>query len=115
MPIDTSRIAESDIPPGDKQARKEERGLAGNRRIRLNRTENIVHWAKIVIIIIFVLVFIAAVVCRILHLFLPAGKKWLSLEEVANIDEFFIHGTIGAIVYEAMKRFLKISETGEGN
>lgn len=113
MSIDTTKIRESGVPRSDEQARLEEDDLMPRRRRRLNQSEKVAHWIKIGILILFTLLFVAAIVVRVLHLILPENRRWLTIEQVAYMDEFFVHGTIGAIVFEAIKRFSKTADTSE--
>jgi hypothetical protein len=107
MPIDTTQISEPNPPSPDRRAKDEEDFLAKNREKRQNSMEVTVHRVMTIIIVFFFLLILSIMVCRGLHLILPTSAKWLSDEQIVKIDEFFVHGTIGAIMIAGIRMILK--------
>lgn len=87
----------------DKNAKNEEDDLFKSRIKRQQEIEGLGH--KITKWILKIVVVILAIIgiIRMSYLILPHCWKWLKEDEVAKIDEFFIHGTIGALVVEFLR------------
>lgn len=86
------------IPPIDDKAKKEQDDLFVKRLKMQGQLEGIGHNITIWILRIVVILLIAIGVIRMLYLVFPCNWKWLTEEQIHKIDEFFIHGTVGALV-----------------
>jgi hypothetical protein len=105
-PLDLSKINESTIPRVDNKAIQEEKYFISG-IIRKNRIEGSIHWCKVLFLWICFLIVAGAIFCRVIILLLPDRLKWLTDAQIDKIDEFFIHGTIGAVVIGYLNRTIK--------
>lgn len=94
---DDFEIGEPSIPNVDRLSELEQK-INFSRAKRKIEMEGIGHKITIIILIIVVSVLGIIGILRMAHLVLPHSCQWLSVEELHNIDEFFIHGTVGALV-----------------
>ncbi len=104
--IDISQIREPNIPqPGRKEKREEDYLLS---RMKWKKDwEYVIHCARILIFIVCVALLLAAIIIRSFALFLPNLAPWMMEERIKNFDEFFIHGTIGAVVAGVLRKSFK--------
>lgn len=94
---DISQIQESSPPLPDKGSQREAKYLLA-KQSRKNRMEGTTHWITIVLLYIIVVIILGVGVCRFIHLILPPCRQWLTKEQLSDIDEFFVHGTFGALI-----------------
>jgi hypothetical protein len=99
---DVSDIKEPIIPPIDSIAEQEQRTYI-LRAKRKDQMEGTAHKISIILLWIIVLIIIVVGLCRLVHLILPHCYQWLTPEEITKIDEFFIHGTFGALIVGFLK------------
>lgn len=94
---DISKIQETSPPVVDKKAQLEERIFLAKEK-RKNRMEGASHWITIILLWLIIAIILTVGICRLLHLILPPRSQWLTKEMISQIDEFFIHGTFGALI-----------------
>lgn len=99
---DVSDIQETGIPPVDSLAEREVKSLISRAR-RKEEMEGVAHKITKFLLWVTVIIIVVVGVCRLLHLILPEHYQWLSPEGIGKIDEFFIHGTVGAIIVEFLR------------
>ena len=99
---DLDRIGEPSPKSVDKIAEEEERAIISDSR-RKTRVSNVKNWCYIVIVSFFTVSIIVLILIRILHLILPSEKDWLNKEQLANINDFFVDGSIGGLVVGFLK------------
>ncbi|HWJ24957.1 MAG TPA: hypothetical protein VNS32_00345 [Flavisolibacter sp.] len=104
-----AQIEEPVIPPIDKESKKED-GYNLNRSQRQEEMESTGHKISIILLKIAVVVLAAIGLVRISYLILPHQWQWLDAEQVFKIDEFFIHGTIGALLVEFLRGKISIKK-----
>jgi len=106
---DFPEITEDENLPIDKKANQELENLL-KRNKRQEEMENVAH--RITIFILWAVIITLTIVglIRISFLVLPVKYEWLTGEQINYIDEFFIHGTIGAILIEFLKKRLSKKE-----
>jgi hypothetical protein len=71
------------------------------------RFKVVTHKCKTAFLIICVIAAAIVILVRLSVLLLPAQYCWLTDAQIAHIDEFFFHGTIGAIVAGYLGKHLK--------
>jgi len=80
----------------DAQAEQESKDLiSGHKRNR--REQNAMHWAFVLILWIIVFSFCAAVIIKILHMFLPDQYAWLNEIHLKKIDDYIFAGGVGGV------------------
>ena len=84
-------------------AQKELDDLFKKRLQRKAEIEGLGHKITKVVLVIIVSILALIGVIRMSFLILPACSRWLNDAEIAKIDEFFIHGTVGALVVEFLR------------
>lgn len=99
---DLDKISEPAPKRVDKIAEEEEHAIISDSR-RKTRVNNVKNWCYIVLIGFFTFAIIAIILIRILHLVLPANHEWLTKEQLANINDFFVDGSIGGLVVGFLK------------
>jgi hypothetical protein len=107
--IDFSQIPDQPNPPltGEKE-RKEQEALLKDMD-RENRMKGTVHWWKRAFLGVSFAFLIIIVFVRIWALIAPTCWHWLTEEQTAKIDEFFVHGTIGAIIAGYLGKYFRES------
>ncbi|HVY73838.1 MAG TPA: hypothetical protein VG890_03355 [Puia sp.] len=105
-PLDLSGISESNIPRPDKRAEKEE-GYLLRKMDRENKMEATIHLCKRALLVVSFLVIIAFILIRVFVLVVPECWVWLTSDQITKLDEFFVHGTIGAIVAAYLGKYFK--------
>lgn len=106
---DFPEISEEEDLPRDKKANQElEHFLKRNKR--QEEMESISHRITIFILWAVIITLTITGLLRISHLVLPDKWRWLTTEQLTSIDEFFVHGTIGAILFEFLKKKLSKKE-----
>lgn len=73
------------------------------RGIREMELETVGHKITIWLLRITIIIIVLVGGLRLLHLILPESCKWLTEEQTFKIDEFFIHGTFGALIVEFLR------------
>ena len=106
MPDDFN-IGEPSIPNIDRLSELEQK-VNFSRAKRKIEMEGIGHKITIAILIIVVVVLGITGIVRMAHLVIPQSCHWLTAEELRNIDEFFIHGTVGALVVAFLRDKISI-------
>lgn len=56
------------------------------------------HWAKIVLLWLFIGIVITIAIVVVLNMILPKGQRWLTIEEVTNLKSLLLSGIGGVIV-----------------
>jgi|GEM_PF-2457813 len=79
-------------PPSSRRSKKELEELYGN------QTSTALHYVRICFIWLGAIIGIGAVLMRLVLLFLPSDCRWLSPDEIGDIDKFLFSGLVGAIV-----------------
>lgn len=110
IPPDYSRISEPDIPSGNNRKEQREEEYLLNKMGRDNKMEVTIHLCKRALLVVSFAVIILFILIRVFVLIAPKCWIWLSQEQISNLDEFFVHGTIGAIVASYLGKYFK-----EGN
>lgn len=91
------RIGETSPRRVDHIAEEEEKAIIEDSK-RKRKTDNVKNWIYIVILCLFTIATVAVILIRILHLILPIKNDWLTKEQIANINDFFVSGGIGATI-----------------
>jgi hypothetical protein len=110
--VDLSQIPDSpQIPlPGEKEKKEQEALLKDMERA--NRMRGTVHWWKRCFFAISFIFLIIIIIVRLWALVTPAGWHWLTDEQTSKIDEFFVHGTIGAIIAGYLGKYFREEKRG---
>jgi hypothetical protein len=92
-------------PPitGDDIAENERSALYADHR-RKQRVKNVLNWVFIVFVVITSIIAISIVSVRLLHLALPAGRQWLTADQIQSIDKLFFSGAVGGFLVSYFKR-----------
>jgi hypothetical protein len=94
---DLDKIGERAPKKVDRIAEEEENAnVAGSKR--KTRVSNVKNWCVIAIMIVFTGLIIFLIIVRVLQLIVPARYIWLSQEQIKNINEFFVDGSLGGLV-----------------
>jgi hypothetical protein len=105
-PLDFSRISEPDIPKPDIKAEKEEDYLL-RKMDRENKMESTIHLCKRALLVVSFAIIIIFILVRVFVLVVPESWIWLTQDQIRKLDEFFVHGTIGAIVASYLGKYFK--------
>jgi len=101
-----SKIKEDNIPLADKVAQKEAKNKL-DKYSRKSRVDGAYHWLNLIFSWFCVLAVIAVIGTIILNLL---WKSWLTPEQQSKLNEFFVDGSIVALIG---KRFAQIMENKE--
>jgi len=107
---DFSQIKEPNIPQIGRKEKREEDFLL-SRMKRQDHWEMVIHWGRIVIFIVCVFLLLSAIVIRSFALFWPTLVPWMTEDRTRAFDEFFIHGTIGAVIAGVLRKSFKYDMT----
>ncbi len=102
-------IIESSIPKVDDLAKEEQESLINSAK---RKEHNKATSHKITTFLLWAIVIIVVVIggIRLIHLVLPENCQWLKPEALSKIDEFFIHGTVGAILAKFLENKISLKE-----
>lgn len=103
-------ISDPVIPPVDSNAQKEEADLFKKRLQRQDQLEGLGHNITLLILKLVITMLCLIGVIRMTFLIIPFKWIWISEERIKYIDEFFIHGTIGALVLEFLRDKISIKK-----
>lgn len=107
--IDVSKITEPQIPQTGKEENKEDLFFK-NKLARENKMNATIHVCKRVLLVVSFAIIIAIILIRVFVLVAPKEWLWLTEEQTSKIDEFFVHGTIGAIVAGYLGKYFREKE-----
>jgi hypothetical protein len=107
--LDLLRIPEPPILQTGKKEEKEEHYLL-KELDRQNLMRATAHWWKRVLLGVSFGIIIIIILIRVWGLVTPTCWQWLTEAQNTRIDEFFLHGTIGAIVAGYIGRYFKEKE-----
>ena len=86
-------------PHNDAKAKLEEKRLFGD-AVRSERYKTCIHYIQIIGAIILGVTAISVIATRMIYLVLPEKWRWLSADQIHDLDHFMFSGTIGgAITY----------------
>lgn len=101
MPQDLPDLSRIPTPPstpltGRKEAQEESFLIKDLQR--KSRMSGTVHFCKRALLVVCFGIIVIVIFIRVYSLVMPLCWQWLTEEQTAKIDEFFVHGTIGAII-----------------
>jgi hypothetical protein len=105
---DISKIKEPITPQAGPKERKEQEYLLSSME-RQNDWEKAVHSCKMWLLRIALLIIVIAIFVRTLALLIPPLVPWMTPEQTGKVDEFFIHGTIGALIANIIRRAFRFN------
>ena len=91
--------------PGEKEKKEQEALLKDMDRETLMK--GTAHWWKRVLLGVSFGLIIIIILIRVWGLVTPTCLQWLTEAQNTRIDEFFLHGTIGAIVAGYIGKYFK--------
>lgn len=106
QPLDPSRIPNPTPPTLSRKEEKEQESLL-KEMDRKNKMDGTSFWWKRALLVVSFVIIIIIIFIRIYCLVTPMSWHWLSEEQVSKIDEFFVHGTIGAIIAGYLGKYFK--------
>ena len=74
---------------------------------RANNMALVVHICKATLLVVSFVIIISVILIRVYALVAPHRCQWLTEEQDAKIDEFFVHGTIGAIIAGYLGKYFR--------
>ena len=95
-----NKINEGQPVKPDRRAFQEEKDY---RYLGQKRRFGALNWCFIVFIWVCVISVGGIIVIKILHILLPSKYCWLAKELLANINDFFVDGSIGGLVVGFLK------------
>jgi hypothetical protein len=107
--IDISQIIEPAVPETGKEENKEDEFFK-NKLARENKMNATIHICKRVLLVVSFIIIIIVILIRVYALVTPHCWQWLTEEQNTKIDEFFVHGTIGAIIAGYLGKYFKEKE-----
>lgn len=102
---DLDRINEGPLNPNldsDAKAQLEANDLFKKSK-RYNRRTSAINWCYILFAWFCLISVSAVVLAKILHFLLPMKDLWLNKQQLADINDFFVDGSIGALVVGFVK------------
>ncbi|GAA4327892.1 hypothetical protein GCM10023149_31620 [Mucilaginibacter gynuensis] len=99
---DLDRISENQHPRPDYRANLENRALY-KKHIREARRFGAINWCFIIFVWVCLISVGGIIVIKILHVLLPQQYCWLKKEQLDNINDFFVDGSIGGLVVGFLK------------
>jgi hypothetical protein len=86
--------------------------FSGDER-RAEETKQALHWGIICFVRTAAVIVTVIFAVRMAYFVLPSGCRWLTDEQVRNMDDFLFHGTIGGILGMYLKKSLQSSRDKE--
>ena len=107
--IGIGNIYEPKQPKPDRKAEQEENDIV-NKGKRDGQFKNHVHLAKLSFIWVCFACVVALVLGKSILLILPTKERWLTPDQISNLNEFFTDGSIGGLVVSFFKSIMENKE-----